>query len=238
MAAKTRLKTITTLLMVLAGLIGCGRAPSTPLSRAAGAGDAGQVRALLDGGADPNDMGRTGLTPLMYAARAGQADAAAALLAKGADPDVSDRSVTGWTALIHAVHKGQTRAAVAILDGGATVDLRVGDGETALIYAAAYGNTDLVRELIAHGADPRARSDDGATAIWAALGGGSLLDITDGPPLGTCFPETARVLLEKAPDLTLETDFATRLTGLLGRSPECEEIVSRLRAAPGDRARK
>lgn len=71
---------------------------ATPLNIAAGMGDIGIIKALLDGGADPDRTHPPFLTPsITYAAITGQSEAVAVLLAAGADPHQKDNS--GATAL-------------------------------------------------------------------------------------------------------------------------------------------
>jgi hypothetical protein len=228
--------TFAALVLATSTLAGCGRAPATPLAKAASAGDAARLRQLLETGADPDDMAQTGLTPLMYAARAGHVPVVLELVRHGARPDLTDKAMTGWTALIHAIHKGQNAAALALLEGGAHPDVRVGHGATALLYAAAYGNTPVVRALLARGADPHVGADGGATPLWAALGGGGLVDLTEGPAVGTCFPETADALLERAPDLTLPAGASEQIVNVVGRSPVCRDLAKRLRTPTSDRS--
>ena len=67
------------------------------LLRAALAGEAEEVRALLGRGADVNAADRDGWTPLMEAASKGHAAVVRLLLDAGAD--ASARSKAGWTAL-------------------------------------------------------------------------------------------------------------------------------------------
>jgi ankyrin repeat protein len=153
------------------------------------------------------------LAPLHRAARTPHLGVVHALLEGGAQVDLVD-SRNGWTPLQHAVHKGQDAAALALLEAGA-------EPRRALVMAAGYGNTRIVRALLAHGAEPA------ADALWAAAGGGAISDITDGPPLGTCFPETVQALLEHAPGLRLRRGMDTRLLSWFAGA-ECEDLLQRL----------
>jgi ankyrin repeat protein len=204
-------------------LAACRGAPATPLSKAAAMGDLARIEALLKENVDPNDSDGRGVTALMWAARAGEVDSIRALMGAGARVDAQDHA-NGWTALQHAVHKNQKDAASALLEAGA-------NPTPALIMAAGYGQTAVVRELLARGADPRAESH-GVNALWAAAGGGAVADITDGPPLGTCYPDTARALLEVAPDLRLRSGWSIRVLRLLARSEECHELLTLSEARP------
>ena len=71
----------------------------------------------------------------------------------------------------------------------------------------------------------------GVTALGNAAGGGGFFDITDGPGLGVCHPETARLLLARAPDLRPEGGRRTRLhffVSWLARGRGCDEVRAML----------
>ena len=100
------------------------------------------LRAVLELGLDPNEIGASGRTPLMTAARLDLIEAAGILLEQGAVPDA------------------QAKDAVAQTDGTGdplcmTGDKAAGDtpGRTALSYAAELGSPEMVRLLLDHGAD-------------------------------------------------------------------------------------
>jgi ankyrin repeat protein len=59
--------------------------------RAAGRGNVGQIRLMLDAGFDPNAEGEGGATPLHQAAWRGQLDVVELLLDRGAKPAIKDR---------------------------------------------------------------------------------------------------------------------------------------------------
>jgi hypothetical protein len=216
------------LAMSLLAVVACGAGPSstpTPLRAAAASGDAAEVRRLLAAHADPNGAESPGWPPLGIAARRGHVEVMQVLLAAGADPDRRDDSGNHWTPLTHAIHKHQNAAVRALLDGGAKVDEMMAGGATALMFAAAYGNADVVRDLLEHGADPYREMPDGVTALSNAAGGGALFDITDGPHLGTCFPEVVRLLRQRAPDQKLRRTFFNRMAVWLGSKPGCADAV-------------
>ncbi len=123
---------------------------TTPLLRAAKAGDADSVRALLDHGAHVDLPQVLGITPLMAAAAVGrqsndtrgrfttQADVLpviAMLIAAGADVSASDRF-----------------------------------GRRAIHGAAIYGWNDVIATLVDAGADPAVEDDLGNTPLDYALG--------------------------------------------------------------------
>jgi ankyrin repeat protein len=173
------------------------------------------------------------IAPLIRAAREGDLATIATLLKAGAAVDAR-AGVNGWTALQHAIHKNQPAAVKALLAAGA--DASAGSsppssvyasGVTPLMMAAGYGQLEIVEALLAAGANPRA-SHGNVNALWAAAGFGAIADITDGPPLGSCFPRVADALLAKAPDLRLRWGFEAKLTYWLAR-PDCRLLIDRLR---------
>jgi ankyrin repeat protein len=100
--------------------------------------------------------------------------------------------------------------------------------------AAGNGNARVVQALLSSGADPYAEGGGGVTALSMAVSGGALSDI-DRPLLGGCYEPVVRLLLEKAPDLTLKHNFAgrsalwfARLKLMMAEDDErgCREVVS------------
>jgi ankyrin repeat protein len=200
-------------LVVLAVLFFPGRvAPGSPLAKAAAAGDTGEVKALLDGGAPPESP-TEGWSPLMWAARSGNVKSVQALAEAGADPDRRDDGPNGWTPLLHAVHKDQADAVRALIAAGADVNRPAPNGLTPLMLAASQGEAEVVELLLQAGADPHAESR-GMTTLHHALLGAN--------------PRVVEAVLRDAPDLRLGDgwrDWAVRgFTRLRGRS----ELVARL----------
>lgn len=212
-------------LVLLAGA--CGhRWADTPLTAAAARGDLAALNRLLAEGHHVDERDSSGVPPLSHAARAGRVAMLEALLAAGARPDAVDGAANGWTPLQHAIHKGQVGTVAALLAAGASPVASGRAGAPPIVMAAGYGQTEIVRLLLEHGADAHAESAGGVDALWAALGGGSLADITDGPPLGTCFPDTVAALLEAAPDLKLKPGAAMRVVSWLAQG-ECAGLLAR-----------
>ena len=130
------------------------------------AASAGDVRACLQAGADPNARGPylSSLlggyyTPLHSAAFWGHADVITALLEAGADPKARDND--GRTPLHEA---DNADAITALLEAGADPNAREGEyGSTLLHSAAFWGHADVITALLEAGADPKARNKDGKT---------------------------------------------------------------------------
>jgi uncharacterized protein len=140
---------------------------SQELFNAARAGDAAQVKSLLEAGADHAAADEAGETALMHAAQGGHVAAVQVLIAAGAD--VNAKSPQGWTALAKAAYNGETeRGYVEVVEvlheAGASLDERIFFGITPLMLAAGGGDAPVVEWLINHGADVLAANEGGRTA--------------------------------------------------------------------------
>ena len=123
---------------------------TTPLLRAAKAGDAEAIHALLAKGADPKISTKFGITPLMAAAGLGSKE-----------EDTTGRKKT------------ETEAIASIklcLDAGVDVNAADGRGDTALHGAAQKGWDQVVQFLVDHGAKLDAKDQKGHTPLDAAMG--------------------------------------------------------------------
>jgi ankyrin len=87
------------------------------------------IAALLDAGADANDVAPIGETALMTATRIGVVEAVALLLDRGASVDARDRDFE-QTALMLAVREAQPQVVELLLARGADVDARTRVGPT------------------------------------------------------------------------------------------------------------
>ncbi|MCU1336109.1 MAG: ankyrin repeat protein [Bryobacterales bacterium] len=128
---------------------------TTPLLRAAKAGDVPAMRLLLVKGADPKLATRAGITPLMAAAGLGSKE-----------EDTTGRFKTEAEAI---------EAIQLCLDAGVDINAANGQGQTALHAAALKGWDKVVQFLADKGANLSAKDKQGKTALDAALGqaGGS-----------------------------------------------------------------
>ena len=128
----------------------------TELHKAAEAGDAAKIRALLDSGADTNVACSKGDTPLTFAARRGCDAAVDLLLERGADP--SHMNSAGQASLHKAAVAGRTGVVRRLLDHPTCPDVNLHTDDpsrdTALILAAWCGHRDTAALLLERGADP------------------------------------------------------------------------------------
>jgi serine/threonine-protein phosphatase 6 regulatory ankyrin repeat subunit B len=130
---------------------------STPLQWAAYDGDLGEVRRLIEAGADVSLANNYGVTPMGLAAEVADTGILRLLLEAGADADSPNPE--GQTALMAVARTGNVEAAQLLLDHGAAVDRRENwGGQTALMWASARRHPEMMRLLISNGADVDARS--------------------------------------------------------------------------------
>src|ERR671912_406453 len=111
--------TLTALLTLALGLTAAAQADpkqalNEQLYEAARKGDAAEVKALLDKGADVNAKFRYGATALFKAAERGHTEVVRLLLERGADVKVKD-TFYGATAMTWALDKGHTGVVRALL---------------------------------------------------------------------------------------------------------------------------
>ena len=102
------------------------------------------LRAVLELGLDPNEVGASGRTPLMTAARLDLVEAAGILLEHGAAPDAQAKDAVAQT--------DETGDPLCMSGDKAAGDT---PGRTALSYAAELGSPEMVRLLLDHGADAK-----------------------------------------------------------------------------------
>jgi ankyrin repeat protein len=117
------------------------------LYEAARKGDAAEVRALLDKGADVNAKYRYGATALFKAAERGHTEVVKLLIERGADVNVKD-TFYGATAISWALGKGHTGVVRAILAKSAE------DAGEVLMEGVRSGNAELVTAALETGKLP------------------------------------------------------------------------------------
>lgn len=139
---------------------------STPLMRAARAGDAEVIRLLLRSGADPNAKTKEGNTALLFAAGVGY----------------RDKNTTGTEA-------GALESVKVLIEAGQSLAQTNNRGETALHGAASRGADTIAKYLAEQKADLNARARTGLTPLDVAMGKGSFA-------LPVPYPSTVAVLRE------------------------------------------
>ncbi len=141
-----------------------------PLLRAAGQGDYGAVKKMLENGADVNLLQEGEGTPLTMAIRSGEFEIAKFLLEKGADPNLGTNG--DGHPLWMAARKGDIELVRLLVENGVDVNTKYpGDG-SALIQAAGAGNLEMVKVLVALKADVNMPVEgDGNPLIMASKGG-------------------------------------------------------------------
>ena len=214
---------------------------ASPLCAAASAGNAADVRALLDHGASPNLIDDDGRAPLHCAASlmtrsaTPQSDylaVARLLLDRSADPNLRDAS--GRTPLLVALEGAASEYKVIgadedlarlLLDRGASVDAQDKEGWSPLHRAASLWATQpaLLPLLLSHHADANARLADGRTPLMLAvrigkterlaplLGAGAKIDAAD---------SQGQTALMIAAQVTWDDAAAEMLTLLLARGAD------------------
>jgi uncharacterized protein len=120
------------------------------------------LEALLEAGADPNQVGLDGDTVVHLAAMANDSRYLTILLAKGANPDAAHGD-TGATPLRSALMGERSEQFRALLAAGADPDRADRMGNTPLHVAGQINEPARVLELLKAGADPMARNLQGAT---------------------------------------------------------------------------
>jgi hypothetical protein len=173
-ATKDGVKTMTLTRITLAALLALALAATAvaqdpkqalneQLYEAARKGDAAEVKAVLDRGADVNARFRYGATALFKAAERGHTEVVKLLIERGADVTVKD-TFYGATALYWATSKGHTGVVRAILarsaeDAGDVLlsGIRSGNAEmtSAALEAGKIPAETLTAALVAAGSDAK-----------------------------------------------------------------------------------
>jgi ankyrin repeat protein len=123
---------------------------TTPLLRAAKAGDVTVMKVLLEKGADPKLATRNGVNPLMAAAGLGSKE-----------EDTTGRRKTQADSI---------EAIKLCLQAGIDINAVDSRGQTALHGAAFWGSDEVVQFLVDHGAKLDVKDRNGKTPLDAAMG--------------------------------------------------------------------
>jgi ankyrin repeat protein len=174
----------------------------------------GEVRRLVQAGADVNLRQADGATALHWAAYYGDAGLALLLLEAGADASAANRE--GSTPMWLAASQGNTALISALIDAGADPNEKLPLGRRPLMLAARSGHVDAVRALLDHGADPNAKEEArGTTALMQAADQGHA--------------DVIAALIEHGADVAARSAAVVRdgRTAALGKSEDPREAVRR-----------
>ncbi|MDQ7781888.1 MAG: ankyrin repeat domain-containing protein [Desulfomonilaceae bacterium] len=150
------------------------------LLAAAGSGNVGVVRDLLDKGADPDSATVQNWTALMEAASRGRSAVVKALLDHGARVNLRRKGFPfvlsqlgsaipyGETALMSACSAGDPETVRLLLNAGARVNVERMDKWNALLAASYSGHAEVVSMLLAKGAKIDSSSELGYSAAALA----------------------------------------------------------------------
>jgi ankyrin repeat protein len=215
----------------------------TALVFAAREGDLESARALVEAGADVNQVTEYGWTALLAATQNRFYRLGKYLLDHGADPNLANKG--GWTPLYIATDNRNIEGGDyptrkpdmdhlefirLLLAHGADPNARMKsstetrtifthqwlqeEGCTPFIRASQSGDMTLMKLLLQHGADPLAKCDDGVTALMVASGIGWVEGVTyEWSPEQTL--EAVKLLIELGVDVNAQ-DTVDGRTALMG----------------------
>ena len=200
--------------------------PYAPVAEAAMRGDAAEVRALIDAGADVNAALGDGMTALHWSAERGDSDIASMLLSVGARVESTTR-LGAYRPLHLAAKNGHTSVVRELLQAGALPNPGTTTGVvTPLHLAAASGSALSVAMLLEYGADvDRGETAWGQTPLMFAAAAGrvqAILALLDG---GADVDMRAQVLDMPTRDSDDGEELAERRQRM--RPPEPEEPAQR-----------
>ncbi len=233
----------------------------TPLVYAARSGAIDAARALLDAGADVNQVTRYGWSPLLAATQNRNYQMGKFLIENGADVNIANKG--GWTNLYLATDNRNVEGGdyptrepdmdhleyiELLLDAGADVNARLTestetrtvftnqwldeDGATAFLRASQSGDVPLMELLLEHGADPHIYTKLGVTPLAVAAGIGWVEGITSEWSTEQTI-EAVQLLLDLGLDPNYQAD--TGRTALHGAAHKGATEVVRLLVEAGGR---
>ncbi|XP_077373904.1 uncharacterized protein LOC144016536 [Festucalex cinctus] len=147
----------------------------TALTLAVKGGRAGNVRSLLEGGAQPNALNAKNESPLLLAVRASSYEMASALVSHGAW--VEQACSKKRTAVHEAARTGHVDVLMLLLRNGGRVNHKDSGGVTPLAAAAERGHVAVVEILLNCGSDVNSQACNGESVLQDAAGSGNTLCI-------------------------------------------------------------
>lgn len=157
------------------------------------------VQALIQAGANIQDVDEDGEPPLLHALRSRSERIIQLLLNSGASPNVTSRN--GTSAILLAAQNGIPWMVQMLLNQNASLEPRASDGLDPLMAACQDGSEEIVDMLIAAGMKADRSDDSGANAlIYAAQSGTSSLieKILGLNPDVNCFDTSGQTVLHWA----------------------------------------
>lgn len=139
------------------------------------------LEALVEAGADVNDMGEFGRqdTPLIVAAKAGLSRNVDALVGLGAEVNRRPRDGAGISAAEAAAAAGHVEVVRALREHGADLGPRGADRDWTLTLAARKGGARMVEKLLEMGLPADQPGRDGESALWIAAEKGSAASLAE-----------------------------------------------------------
>ena len=177
-------------------------------------GEFEKTKALIHGGASPNQANRFGITPLLYATIQGHYEIASWLIEHGADVDFQTPPAPESSGLLSALHLSAqfNRGEIAnlLFAKDAHIDPTDGYGATPLITSIDDKNSSLAIELVQRGADINCRANDGRSALFAAAANGD--------------NRVVDVLLSKGADPNVVTELGWTILHAVASNNDCVEL--------------
>ena len=159
------MKTILLCALFFIFVIGC-QSTTNNLYKATKNGDIGQIRTMMENGADVN-AGKGGVTPLLIASMTGRVDIVKLLVDAKADVNAAAKT-NGFTPLFVASQTGRVDIVKLLVDAKADVNAADKDGVTPLYNASTGGHVNIVKLLVDAKADVNAAEKDGVTPLLIA----------------------------------------------------------------------
>ena len=142
---------------------------TTPLQLAAQKNFADEIKALIEGKANPDiQFQEDGFTALHMAAQGNNVDAVKALIEGKANPHIQLDEKHGFTALHVAVNKNNFDAVKALINRKADLNSKFDHLGSALVIASSEGYLEIAKVLIENKADINCISQNASPLRWAS----------------------------------------------------------------------